>query len=322
MDNIFDKNLYRTTTEKIKVIIDTDPGVDDVACIIYAMNDPNLDVKLLTTVAGNISLKKATRNLLHVKELFGFDCPVAVGEKKALRRVSPTAEFIHSKEGLGGYTPPRTVKIAPNSYDAVEEMYKVISNGNGDIIPVMLGPVTNFAKLIITHPDVIQKIPKAVVMGGAPYGNPDYPEHVSFNLSTDPDAFKILLGSGIPLLMCPSHVGRIRAHLEEDFVIALKDKGDVGKFLYTMYTKYWEPKYPTKRITSNDSCALFALVYPKMFKIKRCSVTVNTTDFPGRTNIDFVDKGNIEFIDDLDKPAFLSLLLSALDDMKNIKLDI
>jgi len=322
MDNIFDKNLYRTTTEKIKVIIDTDPGVDDVACIIYAMNDPNLDVKLLTTVAGNISIKKATRNLLHVKELFGFDCPVAVGEKKALRRVSPTAEFIHSKEGLGGYTPPRTVKIAPNSYDAVEEMYKVISNGNGDIIPVMLGPVTNLAKLIITHPDVIQKIPKAVVMGGAPYGNPDYPEHVSFNLSTDPDAFKILLGSGIPILMCPSHVGRIRAHLEEDFVIALKDKGDVGKFLYTMYTKYWEPKYPTRRITTNDSCALFALVYPKMFKIKRCSVTVNTTDFPGRTNIDFVDKGNIEFIDDLDKPAFLSLLLSALDDMQNIKLDV
>ena len=245
MDNIFDKNLYRTTTEKIKVIIDTDPGVDDVACIIYAMNDPNLDVKLLTTVAGNISLKKATRNLLHVKELFGFDCPVAVGEKKALRRVSPTAEFIHSKEGLGGYTPPRTVKIAPNSYDAVEEMYQVISNGNGDIIPVMLGPVTNLAKLIITHPDVIQKIPKAVVMGGAPYGNPDYPEHVSFNLSTDPDAFKILLGSGIPLLMCPSHVGRIRAHLEEDFVIALKDKGDVGKFLYTMYTKYWESSKDT-----------------------------------------------------------------------------
>ena len=322
MNKIFDANAYRTTNNKIKIIIDTDPGVDDVACIIYAMNDPNVDVKLLTTVAGNLSLKKATRNLLHVRELFGFDCPIAAGEKKALRRVSPTAEFIHSKEGLGGYTPPKTVDSVPDSYNAVEEMYKVISSGDGDIIPVMLGPVTNLAKLIITHPDVVRKIPKAVVMGGAPYGNPDYPEHVSFNLSTDPDAFKILLDSGIPILMCPSHVGRIRAHLEEDFVIALKDKGDVGKFLYTMYTKYWEPKYPTKRITTNDSCALFALVYPKMFKIKRCSVTVNTTDFPGRTNIDFVDKGNIEFIDNLDKPAFLSLLLSALDDMQNIKLDI
>ena len=66
MDKIFNQDLYRTTSEKVKVIIDTDPGVDDIACIIYAMNDENIDVKLLTTVAGNISLKKAESGLTNL----------------------------------------------------------------------------------------------------------------------------------------------------------------------------------------------------------------------------------------------------------------
>lgn len=322
MTKKFNKNDYRLTNEKVKIIIDTDPGVDDIACIIYAMNDENIDIKLLTTVAGNISTDKSTRNLLHVLDLFGQDYPVAVGAKTALNRVSPNAEFIHSKEGMGGYVPPKEVNRAPIKNYAVDEMYKVIAEGNGDIVPVMLGPLTNLAELITKHPDIVSKIPKIVVMGGAPHGNPDYPEHISFNLSTDPEAFKVLLDSNIPILMCPSHMGRMRAHLEEQFVLDLEHKGDVGKFLYKMYSSYWEPNYPTKRITTNDSCALFALVYPKIFDIKKVNVWVNVTDAPGRTTIEFTPDGKIEFIDNLDKPAFLSLLLDELDDMKDIKLDI
>lgn len=320
MNKNFDRNDYRLTNQKVKIIIDTDPGVDDIACLIYAMHDQNIEIKLLTSVAGNVSLKKATRNLLHALDLFNADYPVASGAKRALKRVSPTAEFIHSKEGLGGYTPPKKVKRPLTSKNAVEEIYKTIMNGDGDIVPIMLGPVTNLAMVLLKHPDVVAKIPKIVVMGGAPYGNKNYPAHVSFNLSSDPEAFKVLLDSGIPILMCPSHMGRIRAHLEEEFVIALQNYGDVGKFLYTMYTKYWEPNYPTKRVTTNDSCALFALVYPKMFDIKRATVKVNTKKFPGRTEIEFTEDGNVEFIDDLDKPAFLTLLLSELNGMKDIKL--
>lgn len=318
----FNKNDYRLTDEKVKIILDTDPGVDDIACFIYAMNDENIDIKLVTAVAGNIPIEKCVRNALHVMELFNVDYPLAVGAKKALNRISPTAEFIHSKEGMGGYTPPEKVNKKPIPLDAVSAMYKTIMENDGDVVPVMLGPVTNLAELLIVHPDVKDKIPKIVIMGGAPYGNKDYPEHVSFNISTDPEAVKVLLDSGIPILMCPSHMGRIRAHLEEDFVHDLVNRGDVGKFLHTMFSTYWEPNYPTKRITTNDSCALFALVYPKMFKIEKVNVCVNCLDVPGRTIIDFVDDGKVEFIDDLDKPAFLSLLLDELEEMKDIKLNI
>ncbi len=321
MEKLFDKNRFRNSNEIVKIIIDTDPGVDDIACFIYALNDENVDIQLVTTVAGNVSLEKATRNILHVMDLFSVDIPVAVGAKKALFRESPTAEFIHGETGLGGYSPPEKTIRKPLDKTAVTAMRDVIERGNGDIIPVMLGPLTNIANLIMEYPELVKKIPKIVVMGGAPYGNKNYPEHTSFNLSTDPEAFNILLGSNIPILMCPSHMGRTKAHLDELFVHSLKDQGDVGRFLFTMYQKYWEPKYPDKRITTNDSCALFALIYPKMFDLRRVNVTVDTADSPGRTHIEFDENGRIEFIDDLDKASFLSLLLAELTEMQDIKLN-
>ncbi len=321
MNKIFNKNDYRLTDEKVKIIIDTDPGVDDSVCIVYAMNDENIEVKLMTTVVGNIPVNKCTRNLLHVLELFNFDVPVAEGACRALKRVSPTAEHIHKKEGMGKYIPSKPSTLSPLPISAVDAMYKVISEGDGDIIPVMLGPLTNIAQLLISHPEIKKKIPQIVIMGGAPHGNPNYPVHVSFNLSSDPEALQVVLDSGIPILMCPSHIGRYKAHLDAEFVEKLKDVGEVGKFFHTLYDGYWEPTAPTKRVTTNDSCALFALVYPKIFDIKRVNVSVNVTDAPGRTQIDFVPDGKIRFIDDLDREAFIKLITTELEDLRNVKLN-
>lgn len=320
--NTFNKNIFRHSQERIKVIIDCDPGVDDCACLTYALFDENVDIKLLTTVAGNINIDVATRNLLHLLDIYNKNIPVAKGAFKALKRISPTAEFIHQKEGMGGYIPPKTTNRKVIALDAVEAMYQTIMAGDGDIYMVALGPQTNLAHLLIKHPDVISKIPQITFMGGSPFGNPNYADHVSFNLSSDPDAFKVVLESGIPLVMCPSHMGRIKAHLQEDFVYNLANYGDVGKFLLKMYEKYWEPKYPDKRITTNDTCCLFSLVYPKLFSFKRIDCTVDTQNVLGKTDITFSENGNILFIDDLNKPAFLEFLTSQLEKLKELKLNL
>ncbi|MBO5067411.1 MAG: nucleoside hydrolase [Clostridia bacterium] len=321
MDNNFDKRLYLDGTTKYKVIIDTDPGVDDAACLIYAFFDEYIDIKLLTTVVGNISLEKATRNLLHLLDVFDVDIPVAKGAIKAMERESINAEFIHQKEGLGGYTPKNSNRKVLDE-NAIDAMYRVISNGNGDIIPIILGPQTNIGLLIKNHPDVINKIPKIVFMGGSPFGHPDYPDHVSFNISSDPEAFKIVLDSGIPLVMVPSDVGRRKAHLTQAFVNRLSTINKAGKLLADMYSKYWEPGYPDKRVATNDSLALFFLVYPKMFKTKKVSVTVDLNDCPGKTFIDFNDCGNVEMITDVDRQAFLSLLISDLEKLNDKEFNI
>ncbi len=308
--------------EKIKVIIDTDPGVDDSACLIYAFFNERLDIKLITSVVGNVPLKTATRNLLHLTDIFGIDTPVAKGAKKAMKRKSAGAEFIHQKEGLGGYIPPKTVRHKDIRKDAVEAIYQTIIQGDGDIIPLLLGPQTNFGHLLRKHPDVVEKIPKIVFMGGSPYGHPDFPNHISFNISCDPESFDIVLKSGIPLVMVPSAVGRKKAHLDEGYVNSLKAKGDVGKLLYYMYSMYWEPDFPDKRVATNDTCALFALTHPELFSGEKCSVTVDLIDAPGKTLVDFNGTGNVELIMECNRAEFIKVLDDELEKFKHLKLNV
>lgn len=307
--------------KKYKLIIDTDPGVDDSVCLAYALTDENAEVLLLTTVVGNINIDIATRNTLHILDILDKDIPVAKGQATAMHRISETAEFIHQKEGLGGYIPPATAKRKIIETDAVEAMYQVLKAGDGDIIPLVLGPHTNMGVLFTRHPDIIEKIPKIVFMGGSPYGVEGYPDHVSFNISCDPEAFQIVLDSGIPLLMLPSDVGRRKAHLDENYVNRLKNVNDVGKWMYLMYGLYWEPGYPDKRVATNDTCAYFALVYPELFKTEKCKVTVDLTDTPGKTFVEFCKEGNVELVTQVDRENFLKLLDKNLHKLNHIKIN-
>ena len=309
--------------QKLKVVIATDPGVDDSVCLIYAFFDKNIDIKLLTSVAGNVNIDLATRNLLHLIDLYGINnIPVAKGAAKAMKRVSPTAEFIHQPEGLGGYIPPKNTVHQLIKEDAVEALYRVISNGDGDIIPIVLGPHTNIGMLIEKHPDVVKKIPKIVFMGGSPFGIPGYPDHISFNISSDPEAFKIVLDSKIPLVMLPSIIGRRHAHLDEAYVNKLKSVNDTGLLMHKMYSLYWEPGYPDKRVATNDICALFALVYPEIFKTEKVNVTVDLVDVPGKTWVEFTESGNVDLVTDLNREKFLEILDGDLENLNGIKLNI
>jgi inosine-uridine nucleoside N-ribohydrolase len=95
---------------------------------------------------------------------------------------------------------------------------------------------------------------------------------------------------------------------------------DVGKLLKKMYSMYWEPNFPDKRVATNDSCAYFSLVYPKLFTFERVSVTVNTTDAPGKTLVDFDGVGNVLLVTDVDRENFIKLLDSDLLKYDNLSI--
>lgn len=307
--------------KKYKVIIDTDPGVDDTACLIFALTDKKLDVKLITTVRGNVEVETSTRNILHLLDLLNVDYPVAKGANKALHRNSPTAEDVHSKEGLGGWIPAEKTEHTALKENAVEAMYKVISEGNGDIIPFIFGPHTNIATLIQKHPDVVKKIPKIIFMGGSPFGAPGFPDHISFNISSDPEAFKIVLDSKIPLVMVPSDMGRRKAYLTEDFVYKIKDTNDIGKFLFLMYDKYWERGYPDKRIATNDTCAYMYLTHKNLFKTIRTDVEVDTIETPGKTFVNMNKKGNVKLVVAVKREKFLKLYMKKIKALDNVNIN-
>lgn len=277
--------------EKSKLIIDVDPGVDDIAALMLALFDPKFDVLLLTTVSGNRPLEITTRNTLHFLEKFNLDFPVAMGASKPLARERIDAAHIHGETGMGTYIPkdPEYKKCLEGS--AEDNMWRVINENPHEVTLVLLGPQTNAGLLFKKYPECAKLLKRVVFMGGSPYGYKKTKPHISFNISSDPEAFDILLRSGVELVMIPSELGRRKTHLTYKQVMKLKDFNDCGMFLYEMYKEHWEPGFDDMRIATNDSCVYFYLAAPNIFKAKRCDISVNTTDAPGKTLMYFRPDG-------------------------------
>ena len=286
--------------KKINCIIDCDPGVDDTAAITLSLYDSIMDIKLITTVNGNLDIDSVTRNVLHVLEKFGrTDIPVAKGSSVPMGRSMPNATFIHQKNGMGGYVPPETVDTKPIEDSAIEAMYKVVKQHPNDVNIIALGPHTNIAGLIKAHPDVKNMISHIYCEGCAPYGKKGegkWTKYISFNASFDAVAMKIVMESGIPVTIIPSRMGRELSNFNEKEVFQIRELNDVGKFFFEMYNQYWEHNYDDRRIATNDTCAVLALREPKLFKTKKAKVNVNIDDMYGRTDFEFTKKGHVNYV--------------------------
>lgn len=303
--------------KKINCIIDCDPGVDDTVAVSLSLYDRLMDIKLITTVNGNLDIQTVTRNILHVLEKFNrTDIPVAMGSAKPMGKSMPNASFIHQKNGMGGYTPPEKVKTKPIEKTAVEAMYEVIKQHPNDISIIMLGPYTNVGELIKTHPDVVQMVNHIYCEGCAAYGNriegKTWNKYISFNASFDAVAMDIVVKSGIPMTIIPSRMGRELANFNEGEVLNIRDLNDVGKFFYEMYSEYWEHNYKDRRIATNDTCAVLALREPALFKTKKAQIVVNTNDMYGRTDFKFTKKGHINYVYKINKKKMHNCFFKAI----------
>jgi len=307
--------------KKYKVIIDTDPGCDDTLAIIMAMNNPKLDIKLFTTVAGNIGIDIATRNMCFILDIFKKDYPVAKGAKKAMKRISEDASFLHDANGLGGYIPPKTTLHQPIEEDCVEAMYRVIKENPNEIVIIAIGPHTNLGNLFTKHPDAKKLVKMIVYEGCAPFGLPNDPEYNSFNAKTDPEAQKIVLESGIPVVMTPSNIGRYKTHFTEEMIKEFPFINDTTRFLHKTCETYWEPDAPDMRIATNDTCPVFYLDDPSIFKTKKAFVSMDCNEHPGRARATFDKNGPITIIVDVNRKRFFKLLYKTLHKLDKFKMD-
>ena len=313
-------------TKKINCIIDCDPGVDDSVAIALSLYDSVMDIKLITTVNGNLDLDIVTRNVIHVLEKFKrTDIPVARGAEFSMGKSMPNASFIHQKKGMGGYTPPEKVKTQPIEKSAVEAMFEVVKEHQNDICIISLGPHTNVATLIKNHPEVVNMINHIYCEGCSAYNHKiekHWKNYISFNASFDAEALKIVMNSGIPITIVPSRMGRELANFNEKEVFEIRELNDVGRFFFEMYNQYWEHNYEDRRIATNDTCAVLALREPSLFKTKKATVKVNTTDMYGRTDFEFSKKGNINYVYKVNKKKMHECFFRAikkLDDFKFYK---
>jgi inosine-uridine nucleoside N-ribohydrolase len=190
-----------------RIIIDTDPGVDDALAILLALRSPELKVEAITPVAGNVPLDYTLPNAWRLVEIAErTDVPVAAGASHPLVRNLITAAHVHGNNGLAGveFPPP---KIKPVRETATEIIRRLVRSSPGEITIVAVGPLTNVALALRADPELSGLLRSIVIMGGSLSGGNVTPA-AEFNLYADPEAARIVFDAGVPLTMVGLDVTR------------------------------------------------------------------------------------------------------------------
>ena len=182
-------------------LIDTDAGSDDAVAVLMALRQADIDVRAITTVAGNVPLVQALQNARYFVELCAADVPVYAGADRPLLREFVSADWFHGADGLGDwgdrYLPRRTAATAGHAVDAIIDL----AREHSDLTLVTLGPLTNLALALRKAPDIAQRIGRCVIMGGAACTNGNVTPAAEYNIWCDPEAAQIVFRAGLAIEM-------------------------------------------------------------------------------------------------------------------------
>ena len=176
----------------MRIVIDTDPGVDDAHAIMMALAYPDVHIEALTTVVGNVPLERTTANALTILDIYEGDIPVYAGCSQAIIGHDEDASHVHGEDGLGNSNYPASARQSESEH-AVNALVRMANDSPGELTLVAIGPLTNVAMATRLDPSLPEKYKQLVVMGGAirAMGNT---KNVSteFNLYSDPEAGAIV----------------------------------------------------------------------------------------------------------------------------------
>jgi purine nucleosidase len=182
------------TNERIPLLIDTDPGVDDALALLMAFNDPHHHVVGLTIAAGNVGLDHTVANALKLCEVCNVGVPVFAGAAKPLLHPAEDAAFVHGRDGFGdtGYAPSSRTAEAEHAALAI---LRLSHEHAGKLLLVALGPLTNVALALKLDPTLPRRVARCVVMGGAVSAHGNITAAAEFNIAFDPEAAHIVFSA-------------------------------------------------------------------------------------------------------------------------------
>ncbi|MFW0856269.1 ribonucleoside hydrolase RihC [Cronobacter dublinensis] len=292
--------------KKTPIILDTDPGIDDAVAIAAALFSPEIDLQLITTVAGNVSVEKTTRNALQLLHFWQADVPVAQGAATPLTRPLRDAASIHGESGMDGYDFPAHDRQTIN-VPAFQAMYERLMASPEPLTLVTIGPLTNIALLLTHYPACTAKINRLVMMGGSA-GRGNFTPNAEFNIAIDPEAAARVFESGIEIVMCGLDVTH-QAVLTPDYLAALPALNRTGQLLHALFSHYRAGSMTTG-LRMHDLCAIAWLLRPELFTLKRCFVAVETRgDYTAGTTVVDIEgrlnrSANAQVALDIDVAAF------------------
>ncbi|HEM8583996.1 TPA: ribonucleoside hydrolase RihC [Citrobacter koseri] len=257
---------------RLPIILDTDPGIDDAAAIAAALFAPQLDLQLMTTVAGNVSVEKTTRNALQLLHFWNMDIPLAQGAATPLLRPLRDAAYVHGESGMEGYDFVAH-DCQPLAKPASIAIRDALMSATEPVTLVAIGPLTNIALLLTHYPECAFNIRRLVIMGGSA-GRGNFTPNAEFNIAVDPEAASRVFQSGIEIVMCGLDVTN-QALLAPDYLAKLPELNRTGKMLHALFSHYRSGSMNTG-LRMHDLCAIAWLVRPDLFTVKPCFVAVET----------------------------------------------
>jgi len=270
----------------VQVVLDVDTGVDDALAILLALSSSAMDVRAITCVAGNADVDQVVANTLRVLDAASApDIPVARGMTRPLVEPPRPARHVHGEDGMGDLGLPRSQR-SPVGIHAVELLRTTLASATEPITLIPLAPLTNIAVLVRTYPELLDRIDRIVLMGGAAaVGNAT--AAAEFNVWHDPEAAAIVLDSGVPTTMYGLDVFYEPVVPVAD-VQALVSAADPARQLAGRLMQHQLARFGAATVTLGDAGAVAAVLRPDLLWTARHPVRVELagTWTRGRTVVD------------------------------------
>lgn len=278
----------------MKVIIDTDPGTDDVLALMMALNAPEMDIQGLTTVEGNATLEHTTRNTLSLLEYMGrTDISVYEGSSSPLVGQFEHAYHIHGPAGLTVSMPePQTTSVAGNAVDFIVETALSLDDG---LVLIALGPLTNVARALMQEERLRDGLQRIFVMGGTGDAAGNVTPHAEFNIYDDPHAANVVFSSGVSTTLIGLDICRQTAvSRQDDHWLSGNTPGEV--LSARILTNWFKTAQVEQNFNMHDPLTIAAALRPDLISTRAATLTVETEDSErvGKITADYTGGGSVD----------------------------
>lgn len=304
-----------------KIILDCDPGHDDAIAILLAYGNPEIELLAVTTVVGNQTLEKVTRNALAVARIANITgVPFAAGCARPLVRQVEVAPDIHGDSGLDGPILPEPT-ICLDTRHAVDVIIDtVMAHPPKTITLVPTGGLTNIALAARKAPQIVERVKEVVLMGGG-YHVGNWSAVAEFNIKIDPEAAHIVFNEKWPLTMVGLDLTH-QALATPDVVQKIKEVGTQPAQFVLELLEFFGQSYKSAQgfvyPPVHDPCAVAYVIDPKVMKVQKVPLDIELTGTLtlGMTVADFrapaPDNCHTQVAVDLDHTYFWDMIVDAL----------
>jgi inosine-uridine nucleoside N-ribohydrolase len=304
-----------------RIIIDTDPGVDDAFTFLLALASPEIKLEALTTTQGNVTVEKATRNALSVLELGNAShIPVAQGSVLPLVQPLRASAHIHGESGIGNAQLPEP-QAKPVRGHAVDYLIERVLAEPNEVSIFPIGPLTNIAMAVRKEPEFAKAVKELVIMGGAIQEGGNITPLAEFNIYVDPHAAHIVFHSGIPITLIPLDVTHKCLLKKEHVDRLMKIDSPVTRFLKDAIDVYLKASIELgyEGCALHDPLTLAMIIAPELLTLKEYYVDVDISGgvSMGKTFADILNvtkkPANMKVAMDVRGEEFIELFLQRME---------